>query len=226
MGKHGYSALIATVSFLMTSAMALVEGLKKYQVSLRYAFTPGNLVILAAQFLLLRSEMMLDDPRQMVFLLSFGIFLGILLFNFRLLRRPKASALFTTTLVLSCALTVFLVPAIATSPLYIRNYSYQPLDEARALPPLHAYDIYQAGPVNMKDVWKVGRSIHTWAGIRDRLDKVDLPVVLMSGGNPAKYLPEKFVDRIRLESLGCYRSGYRHADKTKYFTLFLPAGPS
>jgi hypothetical protein len=184
------------------------------------------LVNLAAQSLLVRGEMMIEDPRPMVFLLSFGIFIGVLVFSFRLLQQPKASALFVTTLVLSCALNVFLVPAIATSPLYIRNYSYQPLDEAKDLAPLHAYDIYQAGPINMKDVWKVGRPIHSWSAIQTRLDKIDLPVVLVSEGNPAKSLPKKFANRIRLESLNCYRSDYRHADKAKCFALVIPAGPS
>jgi 4-amino-4-deoxy-L-arabinose transferase-like glycosyltransferase len=181
------------------------------------------LLILAAQFLLFRGEMMIDEPRPMVFIVSFGVFLGLLVPCYRLFRQPRASALFVATLGLSCALIVCLLPAVATSPLYIRNYSYQPLDEARELAPLHTYDIYQAGPINMKDVWKVGGPIHAWSGIQNKLEEVDLPVVLMSEGNPGKHLPKKFEERIRLESLGCYRSDYRHADKTKCFALVTSA---
>jgi hypothetical protein len=44
MSKYSYTALIDLVFFLMTSAVAMAESTKKYQVSLRYAYTPGNLV--------------------------------------------------------------------------------------------------------------------------------------------------------------------------------------
>jgi 4-amino-4-deoxy-L-arabinose transferase-like glycosyltransferase len=180
------------------------------------------LVVLAALFILIRSGMTSNDPHYFTFLLPAGIFLGILIFCVHLLRQPKASVLFVSTLVLSCTLTLLLIPAIATSPLYIRNYGYQPLDEARQLEPLHAYELYQAGRINMKDVWKVGKPIHPWAEIKNRLDRVDLPVVLMSEGNPAKDLPDEFSQRIQMESLGCYRSDYRRADKTKCFVLVTP----
>jgi 4-amino-4-deoxy-L-arabinose transferase-like glycosyltransferase len=183
-------------------------------------------MILAALFLLVRGEMMFEDPRPLVFLLSLSIFLGVLIPSIRLLRQPRAPALFVTSLILSSALTATLVPAIATSPLYIRNYRYQPLDEARALEPLQSHKLYLAGRINMKDVWKVGKPIHSWAEIRDKLDCVALPVVLMSEGNPGKHLPSKFKNRIRLESLGCYRSDYRHANKTKCFCLVLPDYPT
>jgi hypothetical protein len=69
----------------------------------------------------------------MRFILRFGLFRCLLIIGFRQSRHPKASPLFAATLVLSCALTFTLVPAIATSPLYIRNYGYQPLDEARSM---------------------------------------------------------------------------------------------
>jgi 4-amino-4-deoxy-L-arabinose transferase-like glycosyltransferase len=183
------------------------------------------LVILAALFLLIRGEMMLDEPRPLVLLLRLGVLLGVVIPSIRLLRRPKASALLATSLVLNAMLTASLVPAIATSPLYIRNYRYQPLDDARALEPLQSYDLYLAGRINMKDVWKVGKPIGSWAEIKDKLDSVALPVVLMSEGNPGKHLPNQFKDRIRLESLGCFRSDYRHANKTKCFSLVTPDEP-
>jgi hypothetical protein len=74
----------------------------------------------------------------------------------------------------------------------------------------------------MKDVWMVGKSIRSWAEIENRLERVALPVVLMSEGNPGKYLPTEFTGRIRLESLGCFRSDYRRAEKTKCFALVTP----
>jgi 4-amino-4-deoxy-L-arabinose transferase-like glycosyltransferase len=180
------------------------------------------LMALVALFLLIRSEMMPTDPRLIFALLRVGLFLGLLIPCYKLLRHPRASDLFVTTLLLSCAFTLFLVPAIATSQLYIRNYSYQPLSDARELESLHTYELYQAGRINMKDVWMVGKSIRSWAEIENRLDKAALPVVLMSEGNPGKYLPTEFTDQIQVESLGCFRSDYRHADKTKCFALVSP----
>lgn len=181
------------------------------------------LVAVAAIFLLLRTEMTAAEPQLGTLLLGTAVFIGILIPCFRMLRRPRPNLLFATTLVLSIALTAFIIPAVATSPLYITNHRYQPLEEARELVPVQVYDIYQAGHVNMKDVWKVGKPIRPWSKIKSRLDSAKLPVVLMSEGNPGNQLPKKDAPQIHIERLKCYRSDYRHADKTKCFTLISPA---
>lgn len=183
------------------------------------------LVSAAGFLLLLRMEMITASPQLVTLLMGIGVFIAILIPCYRLVRRPKAAPLFAVTLLLSCAFTLILIPAIATSPLYITNHRYQPLDEARELVPLQTYPIYQAGRVNMKDVWKVGKPIQPWSEIRGHLASAHLPVVLMSEGNPEKHLSKKDGARFRIESLGCFRSDYHHADKTKCFTLIRPKTP-
>jgi 4-amino-4-deoxy-L-arabinose transferase-like glycosyltransferase len=182
------------------------------------------MVSMAAIFLLIRMEMTASEPHLLLLLMQVIIFISLIMISYRLFKRPKAATLFMATLVVSSALTLIIIPSIATSPLFIVNQHYQSLDEARELVPLQTYDIYQAGRVNMKDVWKVGKPIRPWSEIQKKLGALPAPVVLMSEGNPEKQLPKRIKKQIQVENLGCFRSDYRQADKTKCFTLITPAG--
>jgi 4-amino-4-deoxy-L-arabinose transferase-like glycosyltransferase len=218
---------MAILSGCLWRSMIAANPLRKWQERfLRTHAAVILLVVVAAELLLSHSALASNNPHILTFLLRSGIFLGVLIPGFWLLRHPGASALFAYTLVLSCVMILSLIPEIANSPLYIRNSLYQSLDEARSLTALRSFDLYQPGRINMKDVWKVGKPIHAWAEVKNRLDGVDLPVVLMSEGNPAKHLPNKYSGRIRMQNLACYRSDYSHADRTKCFALVTPAEPS
>lgn len=134
-------------------------------------------------------------------------------------KAKKIGWLFVHTVVLVCLINISLLPTIYLSPLYRKNPAYQSLRNVRHIQEIAGLDYYYIGPINLIQIWEIGKVVKKLPYINNAFPYEKLPIALFTDADPLHIMNPRQLDSVEIQTLEKYRYHPRNTKLIKYVSL-------